>query len=71
MSFDEVFKLVHPIVVNAAPAAVSLGCVKEIAEDVAYLITHGYTMEMAKTPETRAAVVASRDPVSRAIAGSV
>lgn len=53
MSFDEVFKRIHPIVVEAAPAACSLGCAKEIAEDVAYLISHGYTIEMAKNPKTR------------------
>lgn len=62
MSFDEVFKRIHPIVVEAAPAACSLGCAKEIAEDVAYLISHGYTVEMAKNSKVRAEALALRDP---------
>lgn len=53
MSFDEVFKHIHPIVVSAAPERCSLGLAKEIAEDVAYLISHGYTIQMAKDPKAR------------------
>ena len=63
MSFDEVFKLVHPIVVQAAPKACSLGCAKEIAEDVAFLISHGYTLAMAR--ETKARAATSRGPIIR------
>lgn len=47
MSFDEVFKQIHPIVVQAAPQGISLGHAKEIAEDVAYLISHGYALKDA------------------------
>lgn len=51
--FDKVLALVEPIVFANVDEKASVACAREIAEDIAYMITHGYTVEMCKHPEKR------------------
>ena len=44
--FDEVVAQIRAIAFQAVPKTISIGLVDEIAEDVAYMITHGKTLAM-------------------------
>jgi hypothetical protein len=46
MGFDDLCKILRPIVMDNAPPNCSVGKAREIVEDCVYLISHGYTMEM-------------------------
>lgn len=46
MGFDDLCNMLRPIVMNNVPANCSVGKAREIVEDCAYLISHGYSMSM-------------------------
>lgn len=53
LTFDQILALVRPIVFAHVKKTASVKCADEIAEDITYLITHGYTIEMYRKPEKR------------------
>jgi hypothetical protein len=53
LSFNELLAQVRPIVFDNVKQTVSVKCANEIAEDITYLIKHGFTVEMYKKPEKR------------------
>lgn len=52
-TFEQLVAELTPIVIANAPDTCSIGKGKEIAEDCAYLIRHGYSINMTN-PEKRA-----------------
>jgi hypothetical protein len=51
--FDAVCAAIKPIVFDNVPVACSVGCATQIVEDIAYMITHGYTNEIIIDKDSR------------------